>query len=174
PPQRLDRGWTSLFVQVHDRFRVGRGPEPVPVIGQLSLQGPVIVDLSVEHDLLRAILVGDRLLPPCKIDDAQPAHPEAHGTRGVHAFIVGAAVADGRAHGPDHPRIHGPRGVAVDDSYDAAHSTAPSCCAGWRGGGGGGPVIASIAENRRLACARRLYSSFTERRTGRSPRRCWM
>ena len=148
--QSLHRGRACLLVQVHDGFGVGGRPEPVPAPRQVRAQLAIVVDLAVEDDDLGAVLVRDRLAPSFQVDDAQPAHAEADLPRDEKSFVVGPTVANGPAHRPDHSRLDGLLQIAVNDAYDAAHTSAGSSVTR-----GGAPVIPSSAVNNRSACARR-------------------
>ena len=76
-PQPLDRPITVLLVEVDDNLGVRSGREPMAPLDQVALQLPVIVDLPVEDDGQRAILIEDGLSAALQVDDAQAAHPQA-------------------------------------------------------------------------------------------------
>ena len=63
---------------------------------QLPLQFAVIVDLAVEDDLNRIVLVADRLVATGKIDDRQPPMGEANARTGPNPFGVRTASARSR------------------------------------------------------------------------------
>ena len=54
----------------------------------------VVVDLAVEDDLDRAVLVADRLVAAGQVDDRQPAVDQADARLLPEAFGVGAAVGE--------------------------------------------------------------------------------
>ena len=70
---------------------------------EIAAQLGEVVDLAVEDDPDRAVLVVNRLMAGRQIDDAQPPHPERHAFFHPHALVVGAAMADDVAH-PMHER----------------------------------------------------------------------
>ena len=72
-----------------------RVPAPLEIAPQLL----VVVDLAVEDDPDRAVLVRDRLVAAVEIDDAEAAHAERDAVADVHTLIVGAAMRHGAAHG---------------------------------------------------------------------------
>jgi hypothetical protein len=82
----------------------------------------MVVDLAVEDDVARAVLVGHRLLAARAIDDRQPPVAERDVNRVVEAVAIGAAVRDCRVH-----RRHGcarigmEPAVECEDPADAAH-----------------------------------------------------
>ena len=66
-----------LLVQVTKRLGVGMRREGVSrTSGAAAADLVMVVDLAVEHDDDRAILVEDRLLASGDVDDAQAAHAE--------------------------------------------------------------------------------------------------
>src|SRR5881275_3181542 len=115
--------YTTLFrsVQMQDGFRVALGGERVAARDQTAPQLRVVVDLPVEHDHRRPILVEDRLVTAREVDDAEATHAQADGTVYVDALVVGAPMPDGVAHLPNHGRGDGMSRVAMDDADDAAH-----------------------------------------------------
>ena len=73
-----DRVRAPLLVGVNDDFGVGRRVERWPAASSSRAQLAEVVDLAVEHDPDRAVLVVNRLMAGRQIDDAQAAHPERH------------------------------------------------------------------------------------------------
>src|SRR5438046_5061678 len=57
PVQALDAGLSVLLVKVNDHFRISVGREPVAAGHEFSSKLPEVVDLAVENELDRAILV---------------------------------------------------------------------------------------------------------------------
>ena len=53
-----------------------------PLRFQLAPQLPVVVDLAVEDDANGAVLVVDRLMTACEVDDREPPHAETRPDRG--------------------------------------------------------------------------------------------
>ena len=89
------------FVGMHDHFRVALRLEHVAKRLQLGAQLAVVVDLAVEDDTDRAVLVEDRLVPAGQVDDRQPPHPEPDPPLDVDALVIGAAMHDRGAHAPN-------------------------------------------------------------------------
>ena len=95
-----------LLVEVDDRLGVGARAEPVALGLEARAQLGVVVDLAVEGDPDRAVLVGHRLVPGRRqVDDRQPPVAEHHAPVGrlPQAGVVGAAVGHGVAHGRHRP-----------------------------------------------------------------------
>ena len=95
-----------------------RASRPRAVVG-------VVVDLAVEDQPERVVLVGHRLVAGGEVDDAETAEPEADGVvRGdVEAVGVGAAVGDGGGHGAQLALVDA-RAVRAerDRAADATHT----------------------------------------------------
>ena len=92
-------GVAALFVEVDDDFGVGVRAEDVAARDQVASQLAVVVDLAVEDELDRAVLVGHRLVRGgAEVDDAQPAEAEPGAPVGRHerSRVVGPAVRDAR------------------------------------------------------------------------------
>ncbi len=96
---------SPLLVRMHDGLGVGAGAERVPLRDELLAQRLKIVDLPVEDDLHRAVLVRHRLVSGGQIDDGQPPVREAHAALAVarlgfeEALIVRTTVRERRGHG---------------------------------------------------------------------------
>jgi hypothetical protein len=88
-----------VLVQVDEGFGVAARAKPVAPALQLRAERVVVVDLAVEDDHDRAVLVGDRLVPAGHVDDAEPAHADRDARADVAPFVVGPAMKDGAAHG---------------------------------------------------------------------------
>ena len=86
------------------------------------LQGLEVVDLAVEHDRDRAVLVRDRRIAGLEIDDRQTVLADHRVLRGEAAVGVGAAVVEGVELGlDDRTNV---AGLARDEPTDAAHQAA--------------------------------------------------
>src|SRR5205823_2230096 len=113
-----------LLVQMQDRFRVALGRERVSPVDQAPAQLRVVVDLPVEDDHRRPILVEDRLVTAREVDDAEATHAHADGAVYVDALVVGAPMPDGVAHLPDHGRGGGRVRVFVGGAERVVHALA--------------------------------------------------
>ena len=65
---------------------------------QVAPQLAEVVDLAVEDDHHRAVLVVDRLVAGLEVDDAQALDPEPDLGLDVQAARIGPSVLEGRAH----------------------------------------------------------------------------
>ncbi len=85
----------------------------------------VVVDLAVEDDPHRAVLVGDGLVPAVQVDDRQPAVAQDRLAAGVQPLIVRTAMADRIGHLLDQARLDRTSRIEGDDAADAAHGLVP-------------------------------------------------
>ena len=110
-----------LLVEVHDDFRVGPGAERMPAGAQLIAKLHVIVNLAVERDPDRPILVGQRLAAALQVDDGEPAghHPE-RAVR-VEPALIRAPVEHGLRH-PVQQRLVDGGAVETILARDSAHT----------------------------------------------------
>src|SRR5262249_2995921 len=120
-PQVLDEVGSVLLVEMDNDLGVGIRGEPVSPRLETGPQIPVVVDLAVEHDPDRAVLVGQRLMTADQVDDAEAAHPEANRAVGVDTLVVWSPVDDRLAHRPDSARFDGLVAVFIELSGYAAH-----------------------------------------------------
>src|SRR6185369_9671570 len=88
---------------------------------QAGPEGRVVVDLAVEHDPDRAVLVGHGLVPAGHVHDGQPPVAQRH--RAVHeqALPVGTTVAQDVAHPLEAGLVHPLPEIPRRDPGDAAH-----------------------------------------------------
>ena len=130
PSESLGKVRSEFLVQVNDDLRVALRGEAVASRGQLGPQLGEVEDLAVEDGPDRLVLVGQRLVAPLQVDDAEAAHPDRRAAAEVEAAVVGAAVANDLDHAPQ--RVFGDRrrlGEGIDDAADSTHryATAIGC-----------------------------------------------
>lgn len=77
------------------------GPECMAALEEFRSQLQVVVDLSVEDDLERAVFIGHRLVAAGQVDNAQATVTQRATLIQVTTKTVGAAMSDAVAHGPD-------------------------------------------------------------------------
>src|SRR5690606_28499255 len=88
----------QLFVEVDYHLGVALGGEGVPISLQAALQVPIVVDLAVEDNAYRSVLVMDRLISGLQVDDPEPLDRDS-GTLGrENPARIGAAMVDRLAH----------------------------------------------------------------------------
>ena len=96
----FDAALALLLIEVDNALGIGARGETVTFGLQLRLQLAAVVDLAVEDDLDRAVLVAERLVPARDVEDAQAGHPQAGARCGVlpGTPVVGAATHEGGRH----------------------------------------------------------------------------
>ena len=119
--QEAQRIGPVRLVEVQDRLGVAVGSERVATAFQLPPQRLEVVDLAVEHEPQRAVLVAHRLRGPRReVDDAEPPHPEPDRAVDPDALVVRPAMAKGRGHAAK--QILSRRGtVEMNRAGDATH-----------------------------------------------------
>ena len=122
--EQLDTARTVLLIEVQNRLGIALRRECVSAPQQLAPQVAVIVDLAVEDDDLGPIFVENRLAPAGQVDDAEPPHAQSHGAVHIDTLVVRPSVPDRFAHLPHEERRDRAVPVRVDESYDAAHTSA--------------------------------------------------
>ena len=105
---------------MHDDLGVRAGGEAVAPALQVGAQLLKIVDLAVEDDGHRAVLVADGLRPSLEVDDAKPARDQPHARLNEVPRLVRPAVDDGIAHALQQRSV-GRGARRVKEAGDAAH-----------------------------------------------------
>ncbi len=87
---------------MHEHLGVAGRREAVPAPLQVRAQHAMVVDLAVERRPDRAVLVTERLVSAVDVHHRQATGADADARRriAVHALVVGAAMAQSRAHRP--------------------------------------------------------------------------
>src|SRR5262245_28871982 len=93
---------------------VAGGLQGVTASLDVGAQRLVVVDLAVEDEPERAILVGDRLPAAGEVDDAQPADAQTGVTAEFETVVIGPAVTDRGGH-PGHD-VAVRRAIEIHDS----------------------------------------------------------
>src|SRR5688572_29154168 len=88
---------------------------------ELLARGAVVVDLPVEDDPDRAVLVRHRLLSGAQVDDAEATMGECRACIAVQAGFVRPAMSDHIAHADRACRRILIESIACDDSGDSTH-----------------------------------------------------
>ena len=133
PRQPLGKRVAPLFITVDEHLGVAARAEDVPARDQFVAQAEIIVNLSVEGDGDRAVLVVHGLRAVRReIDDRKPPVPERDRSLHEQAAAVRPAVRDDVGHAPQQFLVRGPLPVAVQEAADAAHGAAS-----WRTGASG-------------------------------------
>jgi hypothetical protein len=104
--QPADAVGAVLLVEMNDDLGVTVRREVVAAAHEILAQLTEVVDLAVEHDRDRAVLVVNRLVPGDEVDDAQPLDPEPDFTSAEDAARIWPAVLEAGAHPLDHVGPH--------------------------------------------------------------------
>src|SRR5579862_8786183 len=115
-----------LLVEMDEHLGVAARGKAVAGELQLATQGVMVVNLAVEDDGNRAVLVGNRLVTPGNVDDAQTPHAQRYAWRNKIAIRIGTAMRYGIAHGADAAPSVIRRQLDAGKSCYAAHLTAPA------------------------------------------------
>ncbi len=125
PRKLLDHGLAVLLVEMDEDLGVAARLQHVAGGAQLALEVEVVVDLAIEDDADRAVLVPDRLRAALEIDDAEPPHAEREPVRRreVRARAVRPAVDDPAEHLAEQALRFRLGKRTIDESCDAAHGS---------------------------------------------------
>jgi hypothetical protein len=105
----------------HDGFGIALGAEHVAVAAQFVHQLQVVVDLAVEHQRHRLVVVEDGLLAGRDVDDRQAAVAETHAGLDVQVAFVRPAVVLGLVHPVQALALGEALAAGVEQTGDAAH-----------------------------------------------------
>ena len=112
----------QLLVEVNDHLGVAVRPERVAAALEAAPQLPVVVDLAVQDNRHRAVLVVDRLIARLEVDHPEALNPQPHLGIEVNAARVRSAMLLGRAHRVDRLAVD-PATVRPDLACDPAHAS---------------------------------------------------
>src|SRR6516164_11027897 len=113
---------TSVFlVEVDDGFRVAPAAIAVPAGFQVWPQLLVIINLAVVNQPDCSIFVRERLLAGLEVDDAQPAHRQAHILGKMETSFIRAPVYDLPVHGLERGAPDLMLGIEIYRATDSAH-----------------------------------------------------
>src|SRR5438552_1350585 len=83
---------------MQNSFRIGLRAKTMASLNKVLAQFDEIVDLAVEDNPYRVILIGHRLVPCGEIDDAQTIERQSDITRAIRAAVVWSTMCDHLAH----------------------------------------------------------------------------
>src|SRR5216683_289008 len=110
-----------LFIGVQHALGVGVRRHRVAEPDQLRSKLGVVVDLPVEDDPQRAVLIADRLVAAGEVDDRQPPATERDALANARSFVVGPSMRDARAHPVEHFR-NGPGIGRAGETANPTHA----------------------------------------------------
>jgi hypothetical protein len=106
---------------VQDRLGVAGRLERVTLRDELRAQLHEVVDLAVEDDRDRAVLVEDRLVRARAIDDRESPEREPHAAALQKAVGVGTAMRHRAGHAPQQRTVDAGVGSEQHETGNAAH-----------------------------------------------------
>ena len=109
-----------VLVEVCDHLGVAARGEPVPRALKAGAQLPVVVDLTVEDDRDRPVLVENWLVAGRQVDHTQTLDPKADAGVDVKPTRIRPAMLECRAHALEHGTLCG-LAVTPRLSCDPAH-----------------------------------------------------
>src|SRR5262249_39797325 len=118
----IDNRIAELLVEVQDDLGVGVAAEAMRLVLEKAAELAVVVDLAVEDDDSRAVLVGNWLVPAAEVDDRQPAAPEPDLRFEVDPLVVGATMCHHARHRAERLAIDRRRAFNANDSANPAHT----------------------------------------------------
>ena len=116
----LQQFHAPLLIAMQQHLGVAFGGEGVAGLDKLFAKRLIVVDLTVEGDDQRTVLVINRLLAATQIDDAQSAVPQRRMLVDVMPLAVRSTMRDDIGHALEH-RALGIDGHIVDESSDSTH-----------------------------------------------------
>jgi hypothetical protein len=119
------------FPGVDDDFGVGMGAEGVAQCLELRHQILEVVDLAVEDDDDRAVLVEQRLLSGGEVDDRQAAVTESDARFEMQPALVRTPMELGLVHAMQEVARDVAIAEGVEDAGYAAHGFSLVCCGSW-------------------------------------------
>ena len=120
PAQVLWTIGSPLVVGVNDSFSIAVGIELVAELFEFFAQLAIVVDLAVENNPCRAVLIMNRLLSVREIDDREPSHRQSHAIAEIETVIVRTAMTNGLIHAREQLAINR-SAVFVNYSCNATH-----------------------------------------------------
>ena len=142
PAKQLQAIGAVFVIETNDGLGVRLCVEFMPAFEQALAQFLIVVDLAVEDEPLRFVLIVQRLLPASEVDDRQPTHGEADILADVKTVLVRPAMDDGAVHLLQQAAV-GRLPVGVDKPGNSAHQL----------------LLTAIVPLRRLLSTRRFASA---------------
>src|SRR5690242_17759528 len=107
-----------------DDFGIAAGAEDMATSRQLGHQELEVIDLAVEGDTDRPVLVEDRLVAGNEVDDREPAVTEPDPWRAIKAFAIGPAVVKHVGHASKQTVVDTGPSAKIENSGYPAHARA--------------------------------------------------
>ena len=106
---------------MNDSFSVAVGIELVAELFELLAQFAIVVDLAVENNPGRAVLIMNRLLSVREVDDREPSHGQAHAIAEIETVVVRTTMPNRLVHAREQLAINR-SAVFVNYPCNATHS----------------------------------------------------
>ena len=119
--QVLNTVATVLFVEMNDGLGITMSSVGMAAGDELLAQAKVVVNLTVEDNPDRAVLVADGLMAGCEVHDAQPAHADADMSIKIEALVIRTPVGHDAAHFPKRVRVSPSVPPKLQNASDATH-----------------------------------------------------
>src|SRR5262249_57845879 len=88
-----------IFIQVDDSLDIGTSRQAVSTCQELLAQLGIVIDLAVYQNPDGSVFVGNRLVAPGDVNNAQAAMPQPDSTIHVYTVVIRPAVAQSLVHG---------------------------------------------------------------------------
>ena len=115
--------------QVKNGFSIAIRAKTMTLPFKFVTKRAIVINLAIENDPERLILVGNWLSPPAYINDGKAAMAQARVLAKVEALVVRSAADERTRHGT---QVHFINGFASNDSANSAHVLSAvqrfSCC----------------------------------------------
>src|SRR5262249_61756209 len=126
PAETLAHPFALFLIEWDQSLGATRGDEPLPSLLEPIAQFAEIVNLAVEYDLHRAVLIRYGLIPACQIDDRKSPVDQSDSGFYQEPFGIRPAVSDTVAHGLEDSMIHRLRSISVQNPSNTAHKSVSS------------------------------------------------
>ena len=118
PPQMFDAVIAMFLVKMQDDFHIRARAEAVTLLDKGFTKCRAVVDLPVAYQHQRIVLIQNRLVTGCEIDDAEAGLRHRHGTVPEKPHVIRPPVHQGMGHGLDEVPLFR---VWAQDARNSAH-----------------------------------------------------
>src|SRR5262249_26592382 len=115
-----DEVFTELFIEMNQTLSIGGGHQSMSTLCKIPSQFSKIVNLPIEYNPDRLVLVVDRLSPSLHVDNGKPSHTQAHSISKIEPVVIGTSSCDERAHASDQGLVDR-SDFCIDRSDNATH-----------------------------------------------------
>ena len=90
-------------------------------VDQILVQGLEIIDLAIEDDPNRSVLVRHGLVSTGEVDNTQAVEGQADVASQIDSVVVRPAMPGDFAHPVDNIFLHAPGGIEIEEPANSAH-----------------------------------------------------